>query len=118
MLENMQICKTIMNLAEKSALEIHRELAASGIFTRNTQTVIAKALKVDQGTISRIANGDFKRVNKSVRAVCKYAQISTMKSSRTAELRSLVHSAATSSDPEKRKLAGIIGLAMDLLERS
>lgn len=107
-----------MKLAEKTTLEIHRELTASGVFIRNTQAVIAQTISVDQGTISRIANGDFKRVNKSVRAVCKYAKISTVKSSGTAELRSLVASAATLSDPEKRKLAGIIGLAVDLLERS
>lgn len=116
-MKNMQICKTIMELIQKSPLELHRELVASGVFEGATQKAIAKELKIDQGTVSRIANGDFKRVNKSVIAVCKYAKISLIRATNTEGLRSLVSSAKKLNDPEKRKLADIIGLAVDLLER-
>lgn len=117
MTENMQICKIIMELIQKTPLEVHRDLVASGVFKEMTQEVLAGAIGINQGTISRIANGDFKRVNKSVIAVCKYAKISTVRATGTEGLRSLVASAQNVNDPEKRKLADIIGLAVDLLGR-
>lgn len=106
-----------MELVQKTPLEVHRDLVASGVFKRATQEVVAEAIGVDQGTVSRIANGDFKRVNKSVIAVCKYAKISTVRATGTEKLRSLMASAQAVNDPEKRKLVDIIGLAVDLLER-
>lgn len=106
-----------MNLVQKTPLELHRDLVASGVFGRVTQSVIAKIIGVDQGTVSRIANGDFKRVNKSVIAVCRYAKISTVRSAGTEGLGSLMASAQTVNDPDKRKLVDIIRLATDLLER-
>jgi hypothetical protein len=106
-----------MKLIPKTKFEVHRDLVASGIFKRVTQEAIAEAIQVNQGTVSRIATGDFKLVNKSVIALCKYAKISTVKATGTARLRSLVASAQAVNDPEKRKLADIIELAADLLAR-
>jgi transcriptional regulator with XRE-family HTH domain len=113
----MQLCNVEMQLIQKSAPEIHRDLVASGVFERVTQSAMAQAIGVNQGTISRIANGEFKRVNKSVLNVCRYAQISTVRASNITRLRSLVTSAEAVNDPEKRKLMDIIRLAVDLLER-
>lgn len=107
-----------MKLVAKTPLEIHRNLLASGVFRNQTQKTIAQALKVNQGTVSRIAAGRFKRVNKSVIAVCKYAGVNTVKTRDAKQLRLLLASRVRLSDPEKRKLADIIGLAVDLLEHS
>ena len=114
----MPICKINMQLVPKTPLELHRELWASGLFQRETQKQIAKHVHVNQGTVSRIAAGRFKRVSKSVREICKYANINTVKNSGMGQLRSLLASRNGLSDPEKRKLVDIIGLAVDLLERS
>ena len=107
-----------MKIESKTTLEIHRELTASGIFKRETQTAIASRIKVNQGTVSRIASGRFKRLNKSVRAICKYADIGTIKESNVKQLRSMLSSRANVSDPVKKKLVDIIGLAVDLLDRA
>jgi transcriptional regulator with XRE-family HTH domain len=107
-----------MKLVQKSPLEIHRELMASGLFRKETQSLIAERINVNQGTVSRIASGNFRRLNKSVRAICKYAKIETTKTSGMKQLRSLLASGSLVGDPEKRKLVDIIGLAVDLLERS
>jgi transcriptional regulator with XRE-family HTH domain len=107
-----------MKLVPKTPLEIHRNLLASGVFQKETQKHIARELSVNQGTVSRIAAGQFKRVNKSVLAVCKYAGVNTVKTRDSKGFRSLLASRTRLSDPEKRKLADIIGLAVDLLEHS
>ena len=114
----MQLCKSKMKLVAKTALEIHRELVSSGVFQRETQKCIAEGINVNQGTVSRIAAGHFKRVNKSVLALCKYAQIKTADVSGTKQFRSRLASRAEHIDPQKKKLVHIIDLAMDLLERS
>ncbi|RRJ96406.1 XRE family transcriptional regulator [Opitutaceae bacterium TAV4] len=106
-----------MKLMQKTPTEVHRDLLASGVFDRATQESIAVAIGVNQGTISRIENGDFKRVNKTVRALCKYAKVSNVRTTGTEQLLSLVASAKAVDDPEKRKLVHIIGLAVDLLGR-
>jgi hypothetical protein len=113
----MQLCKFKMKLVQKTPLEIHRELLANGLFLRETQEFIANAINVDQGTISRIAMGQFKRINKSVLAICKYAGIKTIKTPSVKHLRSLLASRASLIDPEKKKLIDIIDLAVDLLDR-
>jgi len=107
-----------MKQISKTPLELHRELWASGVFKRETQKEIGRRVKVNQGTVSRIAAGRFKRVSKSVLAVCKYAEINTVRSSGMERLRSLLATRNGLSDPEKKKLVDIIGLAVDLLERS
>jgi transcriptional regulator with XRE-family HTH domain len=106
-----------MKVVSKTSLELHRELLASGLFTRETQAAIADAVHVNQATISRIAKGQFKKVNKSMLAVCKYADIETIKTSGGKHLRALLESRSDLIDPEKRKLIEIIDLAVDLLER-
>lgn len=40
-----------------------------------TQENLAKAVKIDQSQISRIINGDFKKVSKNVKKLCEYAKI-------------------------------------------
>jgi hypothetical protein len=106
-----------MRLVQKTASEIHRDLVASGIFLRATQKMIAVKIGVNQGTISRIQNGNFRRVNKTVRALCNYAEISISRTTGVDELRSLVSSAKEVQDPTKKKLIDIIELAVELLER-
>jgi transcriptional regulator with XRE-family HTH domain len=114
----MHLCNFQMNFVPKTTLELHRELVSSGIFDRETQASLATATGVNQATISRIAQGQFKRVNKSVVAICKYAHIKTTRNnSAFRQLKSLLASRSSVADPEKRKLIDIIDLAVDLLER-
>jgi hypothetical protein len=107
-----------MKLTSKTPLEIHRELLSTGLFSRETQAMIASRTRLHQATISRIAGGRFKKINKSVLAVCKYASINPFKTSGLKQLRSLLASRENLVDPQKKKLVHIIELAVDLLERS
>lgn len=117
MARDMQKCKKKMNVRQKTPAEVHRDLLASGIFDRETQLAIAKEIKVDQATVSRIFSGQFKRINKSVRRICEYADVTTVETASPEMLHSWMRSGATLNDPQKRKLLEIIGLAVELLER-
>ncbi|WP_157895408.1 helix-turn-helix transcriptional regulator [Verrucomicrobium sp. GAS474] len=106
-----------MHFSFKSPTEIHKELCASGVFTEEKQKDLAEKIGVDQGTISRIASGRFKRVNKSVLELCKYAKVEASRGYPLSDLRSLLDHQSDTSDPSKKKIINIIGLAVELLER-
>lgn len=40
-----------------------------------TQVELASLLAIDQSQISRIVNGDFKRISRNVKKICEYANI-------------------------------------------
>ncbi|HSK74453.1 MAG TPA: helix-turn-helix transcriptional regulator [Pyrinomonadaceae bacterium] len=40
-----------------------------------TQKELARLAKVDQSQISRIINGNFRKVSKNVKRICKYAKV-------------------------------------------
>lgn len=100
----------------KTAAEIHRDLLASGVFERETQVAIANIIKADQSTVSRIAAGRFKRLNKAVGRLCNYAKLATTTEQPfRQDFLKVLKTADLPQGSEAKKLMGIIDLAVELL---
>lgn len=63
------------HLAFRPTQEICRDLATFIAATGVTQQEIQRETGVNQAQISRILNGEAKRVSKNVKKICKYANI-------------------------------------------
>ena len=79
----MQLCVILfvyMNKCKRNIEDIKSDISRfleSGINNGDfTQASIAKAIRVNQSTISRYHNGAFRSVGKGVKKLCEYANIS------------------------------------------
>lgn len=55
--------------------EIGRQLQKFIVDNKVSQEIVANATNTNQTQVSRIKNGDFKRITKNVKRICDYANI-------------------------------------------
>jgi transcriptional regulator with XRE-family HTH domain len=107
----MSRCKTIP--------ELRTAIMASEKLKAKPQEEIARALDINQATLSRILRGKFRRVSPAVTRICSYASISCMTTRPLSDLEASIDRlsllAGGPSAPE-RHARKLIRLAAELLE--
>lgn len=103
----------------KTISELRSEIMASAKLRAKSQEEIAQRIKLNQGTLSRILRGQFRRYSPAVAKVCNYATISCMTNLPPGALEHSLDqltSLAQGRSAEERHALKLIRLAAELLE--
>ena len=104
----------------KTVRELRHEILHSEVLRTKPQEAISHSVSMNQGTLSRILRGHFKRRSGAVERVCRYAHISSMTDQPKPELETSLDQLARIArrgSPNDRRAMRLIRLAAELLER-
>lgn len=105
---------------KKTMNELRQEILTWRARHDDLQEAIAHDTGVNQGTISRILRGHFRRPSKALRAVCAYADISPITDKPLPPLELSLQELAqlAQSSPHHRRILRLLRLAKELSEES